>query len=202
MAKRIWAAPASRVGFELEDFVQIGLVALIGAAERYDSSHPKRATFMTYAYRCIWGEIQSARAAGGLIPVPGNIYWDLTHDDFSNPRTVQARRTLDMFSLDYTPPGFSRPESQALDYRHSPACQGVEEKEREAQVRKILSEMSPRDRKVLTRRYGLNDRPPQLLRQVAKTLGLTKERVRQIEVRALERFRQLWAEAGYADLVE
>jgi RNA polymerase primary sigma factor len=55
-------------------------------------------------------------------------------------------------------------------------------------LRKALGELPDREREVLKRRYGLNGDPdPQSLEQIGRHLGLTRERVRQLESQALER---------------
>lgn len=54
-----------------------------------------------------------------------------------------------------------------------------------------LAELSPRSRNVLERRFGLHDHAVQSLAEVAQTLGVSRERVRQIEAEALARLRIL-----------
>ncbi len=56
------------------------------------------------------------------------------------------------------------------------------------QVRDALDSLPDREREVLKLRYGLDGDPdPQSLEQIGRRLGLTRERVRQIEAQALER---------------
>jgi RNA polymerase primary sigma factor len=52
---------------------------------------------------------------------------------------------------------------------------------------RALERLDPRERSVLVLRYGLGGEEPQTLDQIAKSLGLTRERVRQIENDALQR---------------
>jgi RNA polymerase primary sigma factor len=52
-----------------------------------------------------------------------------------------------------------------------------------------LSELSERERKVLTLRYGLADGQHRTLEDVGKQIGMTRERARQIEAEALRRIR-------------
>lgn len=58
-----------------------------------------------------------------------------------------------------------------------------------AQLRSLLSGLSDRERMVLRARYGLDDGEEQTLRDIAGQLGLSAERVRQIEQRALGKLR-------------
>jgi RNA polymerase nonessential primary-like sigma factor len=55
----------------------------------------------------------------------------------------------------------------------------------------LIERLPPRQRHVLQRRYGLNDHAVQTLAEIAAELGLTRERVRQIQSEALARLRTL-----------
>jgi RNA polymerase primary sigma factor len=52
-----------------------------------------------------------------------------------------------------------------------------------------LKQLNPRMRRVLTLRFGLDGEPPQTLEEVGVQLGITRERVRQLETRALRELR-------------
>ena len=53
------------------------------------------------------------------------------------------------------------------------------------QVMQLLDKMDPREATVLRMRFGLDDEEPKTLKEIGERLGLTRERVRQIESEAL-----------------
>ena len=59
-----------------------------------------------------------------------------------------------------------------------------------AWVRLWLDELNERQRTVIERRYGLNDRDVATLEELAREIGVTRERVRQIQAEALEKLRE------------
>lgn len=62
---------------------------------------------------------------------------------------------------------------------------------REAQVEKILSRLDEREQRIIIRRFGLErGQEPLTLKQVGEEIGVTKERVRQLEARALDKLRK------------
>ena len=58
-----------------------------------------------------------------------------------------------------------------------------------AQLSKMLSELSDRERSVLLLRFGLEDDRPRTLEEVGKEFNVTRERIRQIEAKALRKLR-------------
>ncbi len=57
------------------------------------------------------------------------------------------------------------------------------------QIRSVLSFLSDREREVLEMRFGLNDGKDHTLEEVGKSFGVTRERIRQIEAKALRKLR-------------
>ena len=57
-------------------------------------------------------------------------------------------------------------------------------------IAEVLRSLTPREREVIELRFGLRDGHPRTLDEVAKTYGITRERIRQIEARGLIKLRQ------------
>jgi RNA polymerase primary sigma factor len=58
------------------------------------------------------------------------------------------------------------------------------------QLEEILVDLTPREQKILAMRFGLKDGINHTLEEVGKVFGVTRERIRQIEAKALEKIRQ------------
>jgi RNA polymerase nonessential primary-like sigma factor len=59
-----------------------------------------------------------------------------------------------------------------------------------------LDELNEREREVVAGRYGLGDREPETLEVLAERLGLTRERIRQIQQEALLKLKRRMARQG------
>ena len=57
------------------------------------------------------------------------------------------------------------------------------------QIREILIDLTERERKILAMRFGLDDNIAHTLEEVGKVFNVTRERIRQIEAKALEKIR-------------
>jgi RNA polymerase primary sigma factor len=67
---------------------------------------------------------------------------------------------------------------------------GVESDSRREAIARALEVLTPRDRRVLTLYFGLEGSRPMTLQEIARELGVTRERVRQLRDRALKRLRE------------
>lgn len=57
-------------------------------------------------------------------------------------------------------------------------------------LKEILVDLTPREQKILAMRFGLEDGITHTLEEVGKEFGVTRERIRQIEAKSLERIRE------------
>ncbi|MFN9369773.1 MAG: sigma-70 family RNA polymerase sigma factor [Planctomycetia bacterium] len=65
----------------------------------------------------------------------------------------------------------------------------------------FLGDLEPRERRVVVARFGFDGRPPRTFRELGSQMGVCKERIRQIQSRALEKLRGMAAEAGLEQIV-
>jgi RNA polymerase nonessential primary-like sigma factor len=61
-----------------------------------------------------------------------------------------------------------------------------------------LDELDPKQREVVVRRFGLRNHPRGTLEEVGRELGVTRERVRQVQMDALRRLRRILENSGYS----
>ncbi len=74
----------------------------------------------------------------------------------------------------------------------------LQDEDLHAQIRAWLSELNDKQREVVERRFGLNGREISTLEEVGADIGVTRERVRQIQVEALRRLRTMLEKNGYS----
>ena len=74
--------------------------------------------------------------------------------------------------------------------------------EDQSNLKQSLEDLQERDRQVIVLRYGLDDNNPKTLGEVAELMGLSRERVRQIEERAIRTLRSAARKAGILETVE
>lgn len=77
------------------------------------------------------------------------------------------------------------------EHRGNPLVEEGAQHQREAQIERILRRLDEREQKIIIGRFGLDhSNEPQTLKEVGASLGVTKERIRQIEARALSKLRE------------
>jgi RNA polymerase nonessential primary-like sigma factor len=92
-------------------------------------------------------------------------------------------------------PDLSLADAIAADDGESPETR-FSQHEVEAHMHDWVDQLTERQRIVLERRYGLNDNDVATLEVIAEELGITRERVRQIQMEALQSLRRRLARSG------
>ena len=88
--------------------------------------------------------------------------------------------------------GYEEVFLQSNDRRANPFAEELANSAQRSALKEILEELDGRERKVISCRFGLlKGSEPETLEQVGNRLGVTKERVRQIEVRTLDKMRRI-----------
>jgi RNA polymerase primary sigma factor len=115
-----------------------------------------------------------------------------------NPRRIQQYRDASKapISLD-APIGTEEPqkisETVADANAAAPFDRLILENDKEL-VQEVLTTLTPRESKILAMRFGLDNGQPKTLEEVGKRLGVTRERIRQIQEEALQKMRVKIAE--------
>jgi len=90
--------------------------------------------------------------------------------------------------LDSLPPGIEQ-SGLLLPSAEDIACENIMDETLRENIIEILDDLPVKERRVIELRYGFGNGSPKSLKEVAVMFGVTKERIRQIEVQVLRRFR-------------
>ncbi len=171
-------------GLTFTDLVQEGNIGLMHAAEKYDYRRGHR--FSTYAVWWIREAMTTAiKEQGATIRVPAYLY----RRDNPGGGPVRLRDAADharaIVSLDA--PCDEGGDGGGVTDRDAPA---VEEEATgrliARDVRAVMLLLDPRDRAIIAYRFGLGDLGPHSLAETAAQFGISRQRVNQIEERALD----------------
>ena len=215
-------------GIPLLDLIQEGSIGLLTAARRFDPSLDYR--FSTYATKWIrQGISRCVLNHAGLIRVPlhtgekirkllkmQSVLQQQTGEeptpealaeacDLPVKKVEQYLQLLpQVVSLD-APAGSSEDTTLQLLLEDVQAPQPQEElvrRELKQTMEQLLQQLTPRQQQVLRLRYGMEDGCVHSLEQTGQTLGISKERARQLEHAAMEKLKTLGAELGLEDFLE
>jgi RNA polymerase primary sigma factor len=200
-------------GISMLDLIQDGNVGLMRAVEKFD--HRRKAKFATYAYWWIKQAIQRGLdQRARLIRVPAHAQEkvrrivraskELADDLGRGPTSSEVAerlelpvRTVEKLRRALLPPlaleEMAFDESSELlrpvaDLRAESPLDHFQEADTRRRIARIVSAtLSPRERQIVRLRYGLGGDEEQTLEEIGRSMGLSRERVRQIIVGALKK---------------
>jgi RNA polymerase primary sigma factor len=199
----------------LPDLIQEGNIGLMQAVQKFD--HRRGFKFSTYAIPWIWQAINRAvNDQSRIVRLPGHLVDALTklaraknslsqklgrpptEKELASETGLPLKKIESLLKLGSSGPvSFETPVgdegSQLGDFIGDRAIPDPEEEATasllKAKLSRTLESLTPRERRIIELRFGLGNEYSRTLEETGTELGLTKERIRQIEKEALAKLR-------------
>jgi RNA polymerase primary sigma factor len=202
-------------GVPLPDLIQEGNIGLMQAVQKFD--HRRGCKFSTYAIPWIWQAIDRAvNDQSRIVRLPGHVVDDLTklararknlaqelgrqptEKELASEMGLPSKKIESLLKLSSSGPvsletPVGEDGGQLGDFIADQAILQPEEQSTASLLReelsKTLESLTPRERRIIELRFGLGNEYSRTLAEVGTELGLSKERIRQIEKEALAKLR-------------
>lgn len=213
----VWVAKKyQNKGMAFLDLIQEGNIGLMKAVEKFD--YERNCKFSTYAYywikqaitRAIADKVRAIRLPVYMIEIIKKMYKvkrelsekllrEPTEEELACEMDLSISKLREIIKLSQEPLSLSTPINEEYEYEETlsdgiedysdTSIEHIESELLKEDMKEVLCTLSPRERDVLRLRFGMDDGRQRTLEEIGRLFGVTRERIRQIEAKALRKLR-------------